>query len=473
VATRLIHSLALVALIGAVSAGGASPALGVVGGTAIQIQAAPWTVFVIATSTSTPYRCTGSIIDASHVLTAAHCLYAGTGTLASPSAVSIKAGVSNFISPTSSDLEQDRSVSSFRVHPGYVSNRTTETPDDVAVLALETPLDLGGPAVQAVALPASNAPFPAGAAVAIAGFGRQIPTVPGNGPLQSMTAVADPQGECGEYTRDGLIANTNGIFLCTLSPSSAPCDGDSGSGVVTASGTPVLIGVLTSSACNSGIDSISVYVGAPEILRFIQGDDDPPTAPRASSSTTTRLSWSVPPTVGGVLRCSTSGWPAPVEVSYAFLNAATEEVLQTGADATYLLPPTAVGTTISCDAAVTDSGGTTIVATGTTAKVEPAPPIRIEFVALPTTKRGQSVTLHVVLKRRAGDTGTVTACVTLPTSVGGRLCRSSRRHAGNALFALSLRIKPTAPLGRARVAISATTGLATARATTLLRIATA
>jgi hypothetical protein len=99
------------------------------------------------------------------------------------------------------------------------------------VIALASPLDLSGPAVQAVALPTAGAPFPAGTGVGLAGFGRSSPTVQTSGPLAWMNATVDPQGECSSSGR-GLTAN-NAIILCASAPASAVCNGDSGSGLVT------------------------------------------------------------------------------------------------------------------------------------------------------------------------------------------------------------------------------------------------
>jgi Trypsin len=477
VSRRLIRCVTAAGFVVAVFVGSSSSAVEVVGGSMIQIQASPWTVFVAFDSGSTQYRCTGSVIDASHVLTAAHCLYdESSGALATPSAITIRGGISNFASPAPTDIEQDRAVGSFRIHPGYVNNGM-EVPDDVAVLALAAPLDLSGPAVQAVALPAPNAPFPAGATVAIAGFGRQIPAVTGSGPLDSMTATVDPQGACGEDAREGPIED-NAVLLCAVSPTSTVCNGDSGSGVVTTGGTPVLVGVMNAVApgCPLGSHGASAYLGATEILAFVQGNDRPPMAPRASSLTSWGLDWGEPLVVGSTLTCSTSGWGQTVSVSYSFVDAASGQVLQTGPHASYPIPPTGVHTTIFCEAAVSDSGGTTLVKTVSTSKVKPPPPLKIERLAPLSARRGQDVTLHVVLRSAPGLSGRLSACAVLPAAVGGRLCRSTRQAAGvavDSLFTLTFRIRPTAPLGTARVAISAGAGSSTAKAVALLRISKA
>jgi len=472
---RLIRSLTLVVFVSAIVAGSASPAVRVVGGAVIPIQSAPWSVLVSYQPGSFRYICTGSVIDASHVLTAAHCLY-GSGTLVQPSLISVQAGFSNFFSPTATDVEQSRSVASFRVHPGYVPAETSQ-PDDVAVLALAAPLDLSGSAVKAVALPAPNAPFPGGAGVAIAGFGFQDPKAPRpSGALESMTGTVDPQDQCGEFTVTKIIGVDNAIILCTASPTSAICSGDSGSGVVTTGGTPVLVGVVNDSPaeCTLGSRSISAYVGAPEILSFIQGNDQPPTAPRPPPEATPYdFTWARPLVIGDTLKCSTGGWPASVQITYSFVNTATGEVLQTGPSGSYLLPSTALGATIICKVGLTNNGGTTLISAAATPAVGAVPQVKIKRVSPLTGKRGHNVALRVVLASPPGLSGTFSVCAALPPSTGGRVCSSTHKPfgaSGNFPFTLSLRVKATAPLAVAHVAISAIAGLSTANTTTLLRV---
>jgi hypothetical protein len=368
--SRLTGGLALAAAPAALLAVAASAATTVVGGTPIRVQAAPWSVFVEVNVGSARDICTGSVVDASHVVTAAHCLFGSGGARVPAAAVSVRAGVSNFSTPLASDREQDRAVSTVRVHPAYVWTGRP-APDDVAVLALSSPLRLGGLAVRAVALPTSGSRFPAGAAVGLAGFGRQHPTTASTGPLDWMTATVGVQGECGAAS-GGLIEN-NAILLCASSRAGAVCSGDSGSGLVTTGGTPTLVGVASaaSTACRPGSQSLFTYTGAAEILRFIRGDNRPPTAPRQGGRTWVDLRWRPPLVAGDAVSCTTGGWDGQPSFSYSFVRAQGGKVLQSGPRATYVVPAAAVGTAIFCEVAASNSGGTTLERTGA-ARVGPA-----------------------------------------------------------------------------------------------------
>lgn len=464
-------SLALVVAVAAIFTGSASGALRVVGGTATQIQAAPWTVFVTFDYGPQLVACTGSVIDASHVLTAAHCLYDPSGKLAAPASVAVRAGVSNYVTPAPADSEQDRSVVSFRIHPGYAFS-TSVAADDVAVLALAAPLDLTGASVRAVVLPAPNTPFPAGAAVSVAGFGLQDPAQQfPSGALDSMTATTAAQGQCGEDSDSELALVDNAITLCTTSPTSALCHGDSGSGVVTTGPTPTLVGVAIGGRCEIGGDAISMYVGAPEILRFVEGDDHPPIAPRPSiQSIPFGLDWGLPLVPGDTVTCSPGSWPSSVHIAYSFVNVGNGQVLQTGAKGTYVVPTGAVGTMISCVVALTNDGGTTVVDSTSTPTVAPAPRLTIRRHALLTAVPGRTVTVRILVVVPARRSGTVKVCVVPPASVSGRRCRSATARSRTARVSFRLRVKSTAPLGTTRIAVKATAGTATATSRVPLRI---
>jgi hypothetical protein len=470
---RLSTSLALAVFAGAAFAGSGAPAARVVGGSVIQVQQAPWTVFVQQQAGSSRFLCTGSIVDAVHILTAAHCVYDDQGVLATPANLSVKAGVSNFSAPLATDLEQDRAVSQFRVHPAYVWSGKP-VPDDVAVLALVTPLDLSGPAVQAVALPTPGSPFPAGAAVALAGFGRQAPTVSTSGPLSWMTATADAQGICSS-SGGGYLSN-NAILLCAASPSSAVCNGDSGSGLISTNGPPTLIGVASagSTGCEPGSHGIFTYTGAPEILRFIQGENTPPSAPRETADTFLELDWDPPLVAGNKLSCSSGGWPAPSHTAFSFVATGDGKVLQAGPSSTFQIPPADVGMTVRCEVAVSNDGGTTVAETEATAAIKPPPQLRIGRIAPVRATPGGLVQLTISLNAPAGLYGKYGVCASLPSKVGGRICKSVAGEDGSSgvfPFVLKFKIRPTSPLVTTKIAITGIAGLSTAKTTALLHIA--
>lgn len=474
---RAIACLALLTLVNLIGVGHASSAVRVVGGTAAPIQAVPWTVFVAYNFGPQEYVCTGSVIDPTHIVTAAHCLYDPAGNLAPPSSLSVEAGVSNFVSPTPTDQEQLRAVASFRIHPGYVHPASgAVAADDVAVLALSVPLDLSGPAVRAVALPDPDGAFPAGASITVAGFGLEDATAHyASGALESMTGTVDAQGDCGENTVNQFVLVNNAVIVCATSPTSALCNGDSGSGVVTAGPTPTLLGVADGSTCAPASHAISTYVGAAEILRFIEGDDQPPTAPRPSlQSSPITFTWERPLVPGATLTCSPGTWAtSSVGVAYSFINAATGHVFQSGPQPTYVVSRDAVGTTISCVAAVTNGGGTTVVTSLPTPAVSPAPRLKIKPPAPSLGARGRATTVRFLLVGPPGLSGRITVCIVPPTPIAARVCRLADQPigaSGTLPFAVRLPIKPTAPLGTTTIAITATVGTATAKSTALLRI---
>ena len=162
-----------------------------------------------------------------------------------------------------------------------------------------------------------------------------------------------------------------------------------------------------------------------------------------------------------------------MQIAYTFANGETGETLQTGANARYVLPRAAAGTTVVCGVAVTNTGGTTVGKTNATSRIGAVPQVKIQSVSPLTATRGKTVTLRVVLKSPPGLSGIFQVCATSAAAVGGRLCATTHRSfgaSGSFPFVLHLKIKPTA-LGTARVAISAVAGLSSAKTTAVLRIA--
>ena len=271
------------------------------GGRVVPIRQAPWAVSILnSADRSDGAWCSGVVIDAANVLTAAHCLYdLSTGMRLPVADLRVVAGEADVGHPAKGEKPQYRDVVSARAHPYYhvkdVNAYRGLLPDDVAELTLAKPLDLSGRDVRAVALRAA-ATFPAGKAAVIAAFGGQ--TVNGrDGVLHAMTATVLAQGHCGLGDGDLDLAPFTGVELCSQATGGS-CPGDSGAGIVTLGKTPTLIGILNSSPsgdCRKGLPTLFAYAETGEISDWLlYGSVHPPVAPRDFS-----LVVGVPLHVGG------------------------------------------------------------------------------------------------------------------------------------------------------------------------------
>ena len=91
-----------------------------------------WTMVVsIRAATTNEHICTGTIIDNSYILTAAHCL-----TNRSPADLIIEAGM-YYLSESNAIVRQ---VDRFHIHPNYIA-RANQYINDIAILHLSLPLD--------------------------------------------------------------------------------------------------------------------------------------------------------------------------------------------------------------------------------------------------------------------------------------------------------------------------------------------
>lgn len=455
--------------------GSAAPGLSarsVIGGTQTQIQSAPWTVSIRQTTPAGSLLCTGSILDALHVLTAAHCVYDTTGVLAATSTFTIRAGISNFNSPLSSDAEQDRTVTSFRVHPGYTYS-TTASPDDVAVLALNQPFDFSGQAVQPAPLPSTSMPFPNGATADLSGFGRES-AGSADGSLNSLTVTIDQQGDCGGYS-NAVEPYDNAIALCAAGSNSSICSGDSGSGLVSADSSHTLIAVATAAppGCDLGSHGVYVYLAAPEILSFVQGNNTPVTAPRLDTTTYLDLYGEPPLRVGSKLTCESGNWENNPTLTYAFIDSAHNHVVQQGASGTLTLDAQTVGATIACEAIATNAGGTAVLETTSTTAIGAAPKLGIKNLPTIRIARGRAAAFTVFLNPADGVSGRFGVCLHPPARDAAQACatRSISNPEGELIsFILRLKVKPTASIGTAKVSISAVAGASHGTSSVLLRV---
>ena len=305
------------------------------------------------------------MLDATRVLTAAHCVVAPGQTAPRPvSTLTVMAGFTDTTTwgggppPAGTQVS---GVASVRVHPLY--DEQTKT-DDVAVLALAQPLNLAGPRVKPIALaPMGGGPAP-GAALGFSGYGAQVEGRIPDGKLYgaALTAVSDDQ------CRPNMAVNASASVQCVAAGNQASCFGDSG-GPLTAAGLQVGVASYAPLAgCARGPSGFA-DVTAPEVRAFIDGAATIPVAPRQSDPV---LLYSVnPPVHGSPLTCAPGTWTNGPAFGYTFVNDATGQALQAGASPRFVPAAAHRGAPVACVVTASNAGGTSTARSGTTAAVQP------------------------------------------------------------------------------------------------------
>ncbi|HEX4116401.1 MAG TPA: carboxypeptidase regulatory-like domain-containing protein [Solirubrobacteraceae bacterium] len=356
------------------ASGGGSPADRgrplIVGGNAVSIGSAPWQVTVQAViSKSEGLLCGGSIVDGSHILTAAHCVFDSKSGLPIPAEdFTVRAGTANLASSEAG--EQRVGVTDVRPHPyySYLPNSGKVNPDDVAVLTLEQPLVLG-PRVATIPLLALGASLAEGTSASLTGFGQEnAASEELNGRLYSLGMTVGYSRECG--------GENDAVILCASSVAGSPCNGDSGSGLTISAPGSVLAGVeddyslVSGERCADGALNSYANLAAPEIQDFVFGSETPPRAPRGGGA---EIRGRI--TAGQSLSCAAGSWSGSPHIEYAFLDSQSGQVLQTGSSTTYALTAADVGRTILCEVRAVNEGGTGV------GRTPPLPPILVAPVS--------------------------------------------------------------------------------------------
>ncbi len=346
----------------------------IVGGGQIAIPLAPWQVEVEAfiPAEEKVIRCGGSILDASHVLTAAHCMFnPKTSGQIAPEDIFVIAGTSN-IDATKVDepTQQVRGAAHVRVHPYFDYATGPTAPDDVAVLELSTPLTLSsapGTTATAIGLAPAGTGLAEGSQVTLTGFGEQVANEKSDGLLYSLGMTVGYSHLCG--------GEADALFICASTPTGSACLGDSGSGLTAPMPAPMLLGVadivqvISGEPCRDGAYGGFVNLAAPEIGEFIEGSESPPRAPRGGGVAIRGVV-----SVGHSLDCEPGSWSNSPTFAYAFIDSASGQVLQQGAASTYMLSASDVGRTILCQVQASTAGGTGVGRTPPLEAVQAAPP---------------------------------------------------------------------------------------------------
>jgi trypsin len=311
--------------------------------------------------------CSGTIRDALHVITAAHCVEPPMDV---PSALRVVAGVTNLATPEAT--MQQRAVSAISSFPDYAPR--TSPAGDAAILTLDAPLTLGG-AVTAYSGLGAAVPGTVGF---VAGWGVVNPATPNLFSATLLFGLLDVYDDaaCSGYGADYVPA----MMVCAQGHSAAgtvidTCQGDSGGPLdhVSSPGagpivTDALIGITSfgSSCGDPAFPGVYTEVGHPAISAFLSQPSPaqrpvvfvPPTIGGASST----------PAAGADVRCLPGTWAGDPSFAYDFMRfpfvngqpdmAHAAEVAAPSASSTYRLVADDVGHGIFCIVRAGNAGGT-------------------------------------------------------------------------------------------------------------------
>jgi Trypsin len=364
----------------------------IINGRQSSISEFPWQVWVLLVDNEGESSCGGSILNATTILTAAHCTDHEDSTSPYPvpskeAEMIVVAGASEglrFLSegadPAPKNTAQVELVKNVRRDPYYAVS--PEIKDDVAVLTLENPLELSPEKdAQAIPLvPAGATPAP-GTSLSISGYGKEegaeSPGHNSNGNLYSTTLTAIGSDAC----REGVKLNS-AVLLCAVSSTSSTCQGDSG-GPLTEGSPAAQVGIVDFGAkeCPVGVPDVFTNVAAPEIRDFIEGSESPPVAARLTSPPAIKAVGAAPVDLSP-LTCEPGAWSGSPTFTYTFqVENASAQMLQNGPGNIFTPPSTLVGSPLVCVVQASNPGGVSTARSGTT----PA-------IAADTTPPGSAIT---------------------------------------------------------------------------------
>lgn len=376
------------------SATAASAQKRIIGGSNVSITDHPYQVKVDIAGVGS---CGGSIRDATHVITAAHCVVNEEfffPFIVAPGAVSVGYGASNRTQLTRVGVQR------VSVHPAYLRSLSSWE-FDVAVLTLNASIDLSGPNAKAIA-PATAAELNEGFEPAnpadppIPGFatGWGLTAEDGNTlplELQGVTLPLRANEACiaryGHVSQGGVY-NAE-LMLCAGGQGTAPagnpdtCQGDSGGPLaMDVDRSPArsykLIGLSSfGTGCGrQGTPGVYAWVGSPLLSPFLyaQTPAAPPPAPPVNPTI------SGTPQVGGTLTCNAPPLAGATVASYLWSVYDPAEssfsLLAAGSGPTLALSAASEGALLLCDARYEGAGGFSYTDTqgqNAVGPVQPAP----------------------------------------------------------------------------------------------------
>jgi secreted trypsin-like serine protease len=309
--------------------------------------------------------CGGSILDETHVITAAHCVYDTVvrGQVAPPSSLKVLASTDVLADPDAtpavppSAAQQQVAVVATSFDPKYDPNLTDY---DAAILTLAEPgiaLEDAAPA-RPISILNDSSHADTGDAVDVSGWGDTIAQDPASPlpavhqfptDLNAVTTHVFDQAACNDVYDGGIT----GRMICAGEKMGGKdsCQGDSGGPLVAdLSGTSTtdfrLVGIVsTGYGCAlPGIPGIYTRAFDPEIESFLIAA--PPQAPIETSAVTLTGT----PAPGQTLTCNPGAWLGSPTFTYSFGGAS-------GTSPTYVVTDQDAGKTIRCTVTARNDGG--------------------------------------------------------------------------------------------------------------------
>ena len=360
--TRVAAIVACALLAGALvapAAGGADVETKIVGGDSVSIDDHPWQVSLDIVMGDAEFLCGGSIRDATHVVTAAHCAVdegGGYPRVLPPSAFTVGYGSANL------DSQSQVGVSAVTVDPRYKRDLSA-TAYDEAVLTLSSPIAFGssGEAPQAVQFASAQElddNFDGEAFVTGWGTTAEGGSIPDDHnlrgaavPLRSDQACLDEYGEF----------YVPAVMICAGGTGTDTCQGDSG-GPLTLDVDPdpnvvsrKLVGMTSGGhgCARAGVPGYYAWVQSAEVLQVI-ANPSPAAAPGPPPN----------PTVGGVVRvgrvvtCNAPAQPDAAPTQYFWYQHTQQFGFDYISDGrTLTIPRFALGARLGCDVRYEGPGG--------------------------------------------------------------------------------------------------------------------
>jgi Trypsin len=441
--------LAPAAALVAAAACWAQPAGAIVGGERVAIADHPYQVAVVnagedAADPAGQY-CGGSIRDALHVITAAHCVFntSGNGQARSADQVDVLAGVADL---RDESLGQRRHVSAISFDPDFNHPHTWD--NDAAVLTLAEPLTLGTDAQQIGIIDDGDwQAVQTHDQLAVTGWGAQEYQGPSTFTLRGVDVDYYADDDCTD-TFFAFQPDPQEICAQTPAQGSYPahdaCQGDSGGPLVrtVGSSSPAddrLVGIVSFGVgCGSDPNFPGVYTEAPfSSIRAFLTQPNPPPAPGLSAGPTLAGTAAI----GEQLTCSPGVWTGSPSFTYDFVRsvgAVDVGVAASGTGSAYTVTAQDAGTTLRCDVTAKNSGGAVVAKTGATGVIagppatppSPNPPQRSLDLYAPVARitKVNCTATRCTLSVTVADAGYSAGIKTVQATVKSTYRSSCKRH---------------------------------------------